>query len=168
MTPLKTVLCEKDNTRDDLCIECKKKLSQNQITELEVNVSKALGKISKNFPITNATFHNAIELEDVIVLLCSGSLGSLIGKQGRNVAELSKTLGKKTRIIEHTKNEKKTIQDLLGNARILGVEKKFDPGSTETIIHILKQDENKLPASKNSLEKGLERVLGAKTTINLA
>ena len=77
-------------------------------------------------------------------------------------------LGKKARIIEQTKNEKKTIQDLIGNARILGIEKKFLPESTETVIHVLKQDENKLSASKDSLEKGLERVLGAKTTINLA
>ena len=168
MSELKTVLCDKDNVREDLCIECRKKLSANEITELEVSVSRALGKISKNFPITNAQFHRAIELEDVIVLLCSGNLGSFIGKQGRSVAEISKMLGKKARIIEQTKNEKKTIQDLIGNARILGIEKKFLPESTETVIHVLKQDENKLSASKDSLEKGLERVLGAKTTINLA
>ncbi|MBI4044858.1 MAG: hypothetical protein HY392_04065 [Candidatus Diapherotrites archaeon] len=168
MVPFKTVLCDRDNTREDLCIECKKKLSSSEITELEVVVSRALGKISKNAPITNAQFHRAIELEDVIVLLCSGNLGSFIGKQGRSVAELSKILGKKARIIENTKNEKKTIQDLIGSCRIIGIEKKFAPGSTQTVIHILKEDENKLSASRDSLEKGLERVLGAKTTINFA
>lgn len=165
---MKTALCEKDSHREDLCLECRKKLSENKITELDVQVSRVLGKISKNFPITMVEFHHAIDLNEFILLVCSGKIGSLIGKQGKIASELSRSLGKKTRIIEKTKNEKKTIQDMLGSPRIIGVEKIFHPGSSETKIFINRQDESKLLAKKEKIEEALEKLLNTKTSIEFA
>lgn len=162
---MKTVLCEKDSQRDDLCAECKRKLSTNEITELDASVSRALGRINKHFPISNVAFHRALDLDEFILLVCSGSIGSLIGPKGRIVSDISKSLGKKVRIIEKTKNEKKIIQDLIGNARILGFQKKFVPGSTTATVFVLKWDSQKLSARKETLEAALGKMLLMDTKI---
>ncbi len=162
---LKTVLCEKDTLREDMCFECRKKSSLGEFNELDVKVSQSLGRISKNFPITNVAFHKAVDVDEFLVLICSGAIGALIGSKGRVVAELSKQFGKKVRIIEKTKNERKAIQDIVGNVRIIGVKKTFNPGSFEITVLIQKEDEGKLSASKETLSKSLNVILGAKTTL---
>ncbi len=163
---LKTPLCEKDMFTGTLCQECKKKLETKQITETDIEVSLILAKLSKAFPLNNVEFKKAIDLEKLLVLACTGKIGSLIGKQGKIVSEISKQSAKTVRIIEHTKDEKKMIQDLIGNARILAVKKTFNPQSLEFTIIIAKADKSKLIAPQESIEKGLQNLLNANTKID--
>src|SRR3989338_8868705 len=107
---LKTPLCAQDTLSNHLCIVCSAKVKKGMITELDVLVAQSIGKLSKNFPITGVEFKKAIDLEQLVVLACTGNMGALIGSKGHIAAELTKLLGKKTRIIEYTKNEKKMAQ----------------------------------------------------------
>lgn len=162
---LKTVLCTKDTVLNQLCTECEKKLSSNKITELDITVSHKLGKLSKIFPLTNVEFKKAIDLEELVVLSCTGNIGSLIGTNGKIVSEITKHLGKKVRVIEHTKNEKKMVSDLIGNARVIGLKKIFSPGSLEYKVIVSKNDQNKLVTTTTNIENALKTLLNAQITI---
>lgn len=162
---LKTPICPQDTLSNHLCIVCQAKLKKNMITELDVKVAQSIGKLSKNFPIAGVEFKKAIDLEQLIVLACTGNMGALIGSKSHIVAELTKLLGKKTRIIEYTKNEKKMAQDLIGNARVLGLKKIFAPGFTEYQIIVPEKDKKMLAAPKQNLENGLKELFKTKTTI---
>lgn len=163
---MKTALCEADLKRDRLCKDCQQKLDSNEITALDIKVSRLLNKLEKNFSFRGIEFNKALELGDMIILSCSGTIGVLIGRKGKIVSELTKALGKKTRIIEKTGNEKKMIQDMIGNARLIGLNKIFKPEETEYKVIISKTDQNKLiGGDPKQLEKGLKELFNAKTTI---
>jgi transcription antitermination factor NusA-like protein len=165
---VKTLVCNADLKRESLCSKCRKNLEEGKITELEVEVSRKLNKLNKKFFFTDLELKNAIELDGIVVLVCSGNIGSLIGKGGRIIAELSKGLGKKCRVIEKTRDEKKVVQDLIGNARISGINKLFSMGELEYVVVIEKDDEGKLICSKEVLEKGLKHILDAETKIEFS
>jgi len=104
-------------------------------------------------------------MPEVTILLCKGKIGSLIGKNGVIVAELSKILENKVRIVEHSNKQKKIISDLIGNVRLLGVNEIYSPTGQETKIIINSQDKNSLITNPKHLEQALTQLLGTKTTI---
>lgn len=162
---MKTPLCEVDAQREILCNECKKRLDEGSLSDLDIAISRILGRMDKSFPISSVEFKQAIDLNEMIVMVCEGNIGTLIGKKGRIVSEITRKVGKKVRVIEHTKDEKKMIQDLVGGARVLGVNKIFKPKKQEYKVIISRFDEGKLMISKENLEKGIQQLLQAETSV---
>jgi len=162
---MKTPICETDVKRDDLCSDCKKMVDEGKINDLDVKMSRSLHKLTKKFFFKNVDFSKALELNELIVLVCEGNIGSLIGKKGRVVAELTNEYGKKVRVIEKSSDEKKMVQDLVGNARVLGINKVFDPEKTIHRIIIANQDKDKMIAPQDQLEKGISELLQGEATI---
>ncbi|MFH1587224.1 MAG: hypothetical protein ABID38_05170 [Candidatus Diapherotrites archaeon] len=162
---MRTPLCEIDAKREDLCPDCQKRLDEGKINDLDVRVSRSLHKLSKKFFFKNVDFTRALELNEIIVLVCEGNIGSLIGKRGRVVAELTAEFGKKCRVIERSSDEKKMVQDLVGTARVLGINKVFDPEKTIHRIIIAEQDKGKMIAPREHLEKGISELLQGEATI---
>lgn len=169
MFQLKTMLCAPDLKRESLCTECKRKLDEGKITELEIEVARKLAKLNKKFFFRDIELKSAIELGGVIVLICTGNIGAIIGKSGRTISELGKELGgKKCRAIEKTRDEKKIVQDLIGDVGINKINKLFNMGNLEYSIILRKEDEGRLAFTVEELEKGLEKILDAKTKVELA
>ncbi|MBU0661941.1 hypothetical protein KJ891_00620, partial [Candidatus Micrarchaeota archaeon] len=150
---MRTAICESDLKREFLCTECGRKLAEKEISELDVRVSRLLHKLSKRFFEPDIEFKKALELENLIVLVCTGNIGSAIGRRGVIVAEMSRELGKKVRIIEKAKDEKKMIGDLVGAVRLLGVNKIFRPEGLGFTVKIAKGDEGRMVTNAASLEK---------------
>lgn len=162
---MKAPICSADMKRNALCKECQQKLEDGKISEIEVRVSRILHKLSRKFYFIDIEFRRAIELHDTIILLCKGNIGALIGRKGRVVGELNKELGKNVRIIEKQADEKKMIQDFLGNARVLAVNKVFKVDGKEHRIVIAQHDVDKLPAPQNEIKAGIERLLNTSAEI---
>ncbi|MCX8158103.1 MAG: transcription elongation factor NusA [Candidatus Diapherotrites archaeon] len=162
---MKTLICENDLKKGSLCKECSKKLEEGKITELEVKISKKLYALDKKFFFLDLELKGAIEVEDIVILLCKGNIGQLIGKGGKIIGEISKEIGKKCRIVGVDKDEKQVAQDLFGNVRVIGLNKIYNLGNLEYVVIIKKDDEKNLNFKINSLEKILEKILGAKTKI---
>lgn len=167
---MKTLICDSDLRRENLCGECRKKLEQGKLSGLEVEVSRKLYKLNKKFFFLDLELKGVVELNDeIVVLLCTGKIGQIIGKGGRTIAELGKELGKKCRVIEKGSDRKKMVQDLAGDAvRVIGINKIFNMGNLEYAVVISKEDERNLISSRESLEKGLEKILGSKTKIEFS
>ena len=162
---VKTVICDTDLKRNSLCEECKNKLNDGKISELDITASRLLSKISNTVYLENVEFKKALDLGDLVVLVCTGNIGLIIGKKGKNVAELSKELGKKVRIIEETKDEKKMIQDLIGEARIIAVNKIFKRDGHEHKIMIKEADKAMLVTDIEKLNQAIEALLSTSATI---
>ncbi|MFH1391036.1 MAG: hypothetical protein ABIH20_01860 [Candidatus Diapherotrites archaeon] len=124
--------------------------------ELDEKVKKAFEKARKKFLFSDVDFHKAIELPEITIISCNGKIGSLIGRNGIIVAELSKELNSKIRVVEHSNNSKKVIADLIGNVRLLGVNEVYEPSGVKIKVIINAHDSKKLSASPEHLEKAIE------------
>ncbi len=165
---MKTLICAADLKRESLCKACKRNFEEGKISALEIEASRKLDKLNKKFFFLDLELKSVIELDGTIVLACTGNIGSLIGKGGRTISELGKELGKKCRVIEKSRDEKKMIQDLIGNISILGINKLFNKGQLEYIVVIKKEDKDKIDYTKETLEKGISKILDAKTNIEFS
>jgi len=133
--------------------------------ELLDTARDSVKKLSKTFPVIDVRLLDAFELGDFTVLVCEGNIGSLIGRKGTIVSELTKMMGRKVRVIEQTKDEKKMVQDLIGNVRLLGINKVFSPQGTEYKILIHSADESRLPTGKEALEKCIAGLLNGNVAV---
>jgi len=156
---MKTPVCDSDLRSGELCQDCKKKLAEGKISELDFEVAQILFRINERYNITAASFHKAIDLGRVVLILTKGEVGLLIGKEGKIVAEISHSLGKKVRIAEAGGDVKKTIADIITPARLLGINRVFHEGREITRVRLSKSDLQQLPLDLSSLERVLKSLL---------
>ncbi|MDD5162871.1 MAG: KH domain-containing protein [Candidatus ainarchaeum sp.] len=159
-------ICFEDAKTNRLCRICEAKLKAGFISENDIKIWKELVKLAEK-SFLDLDFLNSFELNGMLVIVCKGSIGALIGKGGKNIKDMEQKLGKKIRIVEKTSDAKETAQALLGYLKIVAVNKVFRPDSEELKIILSKQDEKKL-RQKEETEKILTKLLGAKTTIEFA
>lgn len=143
----------------ELCAECRKKLAEGRISELDFEVAQILYRINERYNITAASFTKAIDLGRVVLILTQGEVGLLIGKEGKIVAEISHSLGKKVRIAEIGTDVKKSIADIITPARLLGINRVFHEGREITRVRLAKADIPHLPLDISSLERVLKSLL---------
>ena len=156
---MKTPVCDSDVRSGELCPECKAKIAAGKISELDFEVAQILFKINERYNISNASFIKAIDLGRVVLILTTGEVGLLIGKDGKIVAELSHSLGKKVRIAEAGGDVKKTIADIVMPARLLGINKVFHEGREVMKVRLARDDMAHLPLDLSSLERMLRSLL---------
>lgn len=134
-------------------------------SDLNPRILKAFEKAKKQFQFDDVSIESCIELPEVTIVSCKGNIGSLIGKNGIIISSISKELKKKIRVVEHSKNNKKIIDDIIGNARLMGVNEIFKPEGKTIRIIINSQDKEKLVTSPQNLQKAIEQLTNAKTEI---
>ncbi len=156
---MKTPVCEEDVRNGELCPQCKKKLAEGRISELDFEVAQVLCKINERYNITNASFTKALDLGRVVLILTRGEVGLLIGKDGKIVGEISSALGKKVRIAEAQGDVKKTIADIIAPVRLLGINRVFHEGKEITKVRLPRHELEELPIDVPTLEKVLRHLL---------
>ncbi|MFQ6051746.1 MAG: transcription elongation factor NusA [Candidatus Hydrothermarchaeota archaeon] len=141
---------------DLLCPGCEYKLEKGEISELDVEISRALyGMKDKYKTLRDISFKRSICKDDfVAIIIKEGKVGGLIGKGGKIIKTLSKRIGKTIRVIEDTKDEKVIAQELLTPAQVRGINIVFLPDGKERFkVRISKDDEKRLPADMKVLEE---------------
>ncbi|RLI86956.1 MAG: transcription elongation factor NusA [Candidatus Altiarchaeales archaeon] len=133
-----------------LCSVCETKLQRGQISELDVEVSKALYGIG----VEGIGFERAIDTKNfVIILTKKEDIGKIIGKNGDNLRLLSRKLGKKVRVIG-TENMRDTIYDFVAPAQITAINTVYMPdGNIIRRIKINKKDKKKLRMDIKEIER---------------
>ncbi len=160
-------ICESDAFEKVLCDSCKQKLSSGIISSGDVASSELLAELSKTFPIQDVDFVQSVDLDETRLLVCRGSIGSLIGKEGKVVSEISKRFGKRVRIVEQSKSIKKTVQDLVGKARVLGVNELHTVQGVRYKIILSKKDGQKIGYPLPELSKAIQTITRQPCTIEL-
>ena len=108
-----------------LCSGCTKKLERKEITNIDIEVSRAIHKLG-----LEADFSRSYE-DDGFVAVFANKMhsGILIGRAGRNVKRLSLMLEKDVRIVETTDDERKMVERVL-NVPVLGINKVYSKNET--------------------------------------
>lgn len=145
-------ICEDCARSGVLCLECKKKLEENKITKTDIELAGLLCKMEDKELVREPSFERTIEVDDLILVLTRGDAANLIGKRGRVVRQLSKSLNKTVRIVK-IGDFKTQMMDLLAPARLLGINIVYKPEGEETKLVIPKEDESKLVANIETIEK---------------
>ncbi|MGD2247071.1 MAG: transcription elongation factor NusA [Candidatus Methanofastidiosia archaeon] len=158
---MKAPICDVCLKSGILCLGCEEKLKKGTITELDVKISKLLYQLEKENHIRDITFVKAVESKSLIVIIVGeGEIGNLIGKGGKTVKFLQRSVRKKIRIIEDTDDFKKIIQDLLHPARVLGINILYLPSDEKKYkVRVPKEDERRIPTSVKSAEEILSKLV---------
>ncbi len=166
---MKGPCCIEDARKGVLCEKCEAKLAEGKLTALDFEVLKAIVKLDQTIIFADLEIHKTSEVEDLLLIYCKGNIGALIGREGKNIKELSNKLGienkpKRIKIVENTGDERKTIQNILGKGvRIIAITKTYSPNSEKTCkVMVSKNDKNQLWTPKESLESIINDILGTK------
>ncbi|MBU6996602.1 MAG: KH domain-containing protein [Theionarchaea archaeon] len=157
---MKAPICEICLKSGILCLGCEEKLKKGVITDLDVKISKLLYQLEQEHHIRDISFVKAVESRSIIVIIVGkGEIGNLIGKGGKTVKFLQRSLRKKIRIIEDTDDVKKIIQDLLHPARVLGMNILYFPsGEKKYKVRVPREDERRIPTTLQSAEEILSKL----------
>ncbi len=137
-----------------LCGACEHKLTSGKITETDVELSKIFCGIFKG----GAGFMCAVESDgQVIIVVDAKDVGRVIGPSGKNLSEISRRLGRAARVIGSGDTEK-TIYDLIAPARIVKINKVYNPEGTVLRVIINAEDREKLRIGEAQLKRILESV----------
>ena len=151
-----------------LCNSCETKLEEGEISQLDIDLSNFLMDLEGRFSgLKDAHFYKTIEFETVLIILVGrGEIASFIGPRGKLIKMLQEKFGKNIRIIEKVSDLKKTIEDLIVPAELLGMNKIYLPtGETESKARLKLGDQNRLPADIDILEEVIYRLTNERIRI---
>ncbi len=166
-------ICEVCAKTGLLCPGCEERLEKGEITETDVEVSKKLVELKEKYPsLEDAVLLKTIDTGNLVVLVTEpGMAGKLIGKRGKISKELSEHLGKKIRVVERIEDPndirqlRKIIQDLIIPARLLSVNIVYEPDGERFKAVIHRNDENRVPASPEELERAIKELTGTEVKV---
>jgi len=136
-------ICKICANNDILCNVCNEKLAKGEITQLDVDISRAIEKLKNEFKIKNIDFDFCLEGERTVYIFTKKS-GGLIGPGGRNVKKLTEYLGKPVKIIEKTNNVKGLIEKLIGTSPLIGINILYKNGCEIFKVRLKKDFKKKL------------------------
>jgi transcription antitermination factor NusA-like protein len=144
-----------------LCNSCQTKLEEDEISQIDIDLANYLIELEGRFSgLKDANFYRSIDMGNVlIVLVGKGEISSFIGPRGKVIKLLQEKFGKNIRIIEKVGDLKKTIEDLIVPAKLLGMNTIYLPtGEVESKARLKLGDQNRLPASPETLEEIIYRL----------
>jgi len=93
-------------------------------------------------------------------------VGKLIGKGGKIVREISKTVERKIRVVGENSDLKSVATDILAPARISGINIVYGKDGEERYkIRVRKEDARRLPAKLDLLNSIIQELTGEKTLV---
>lgn len=164
---MKAPICKICINSEVLCSGCKSKLENKEIGQADIDLARALFKLSSRHPaLERAEFKKTEDFKNLLlVTVPKGCAGQFIGKKGIFIKDISTMLNKKIKVIEETNDVKELIQQILFPARLLGVNVIYTQKNKETYkVRVPRVDKNKV-AETEDLEEVFRLVLGGKTNI---
>ena len=146
-----------------LCQGCENKLKSGEITQLDLDIAKLLFKLGDG----KIGFKKTIEIGDIVIIVTDkDQVGKIIGKSGKIVRAISKTVGKKIRVIGEDSDFKEIARDILAPARISGINIVYGMDDEEKYkIRVMKEDSRRLPARLDVLNDIMNQLTDEKTVI---
>ena len=146
-----------------LCQGCENKLESGEITQIDLDIAKVLFKLGDG----KLGFKKTIEVGDIVIIITEkDQVGKLIGKNGKIVRELSRTVAKKIRVVGQDSDLKEVSNDILAPARVSGINIVYGTDGEEKYkIRVMQEDSRKLPGRLDVLNEIIELLTGDKTTV---
>jgi transcription antitermination factor NusA-like protein len=146
-----------------LCQGCENKLKNGEISQLDLDIAKLLYRVGDG----KLGFKKTIEIGDVVIIITEkDQVGKLIGKGGKIVREISKTVERKIRVVGENSDMKAVATDILAPARISGINIVYGKDGEERYkIRVRKEDARRLPAKLDLLNSIIQELTGEKTLV---
>lgn len=146
-----------------LCQGCENKLESGEISQIDLDIAKVLFKLGDG----KIGFKKTIEVGDIVIIITDkDQVGKLIGKNGKIVRELSRTVGKKIRVVGQDSDLKSVSKDILAPARVSGINIVYGKDGEEKYkIRVMQEDSRKLPGRLDVLNEIIELLTGEKTVL---
>lgn len=151
-----------------LCGSCSDRLDEGEITDLDIEIAKALIELEKdNKNLGGSTFYRSIDSKNLLVLIVGeGEVSNFIGARGKVIKRLQDRFRRTIRIIEKSKDVLKILKDLISPARILGINQIYLPtGEVEKKARIYQADSNKFPVDPEIVEELIKKLTGIRVRI---
>jgi transcription antitermination factor NusA-like protein len=125
---------------------------------MDLDIAQILFKLGDG----KISFKKTIEIGDVVIIITQkDQVGKIIGKGGKIVRELSKTVGKKIRVVGENSDLKNVAQDILAPARISGINIVYGMDQKKKYkIRVRKEDSRRLPAKIEVLNDIIKQLTG--------
>jgi len=118
-------ICKVCLSSDILCAGCSRRLEDGKITKTDIDISRAIHKISREKDFNVDFLQGEEDNGKVFVIVESRHAAKFIGPGGRNIKKLSEMLRKPVKMLEKSEgSEKHMIEKLIG-APVLGINKVY-------------------------------------------
>ncbi len=146
-----------------LCQGCENKLKSGEISQLDLDIAKILYRVGDG----KIGFKRTVEIGDVLIIITEkDQVGKLIGKGGKIVREISKTVERKVRVVGENSDLKAVASDILTPARISGINIVYGKDGDEKYkIRIRREDARRLPGKMVLLNSIIQELTGEKTLL---
>ena len=165
--PLKIPICTFDAKTGILCAKCQNKLDTGQLTQADVQVSKALVKLSeKNPDLNKTTLLRSVEADGNYVLEVEQSDAALFRAKPELKTKLEEALKQKVWIVGSSPSDRRFLEDLFYPNRILTVNTVWLPdGSKLTKVIIPGRRAERGAGELEALKKVVKQVRGIELMI---
>ena len=165
---MKTPICSIDLKSGFLCARCQEKLDKGLVTQLDIDMAKELLSLEDKTPgLKEVEFKRAVDTGSMIVVVVGqGNLPITLESKGKIVKELEKRFSKKIRVLEENSNIRRTIEDLVTPATLLGINTLWLPdGSLEKKVRLRLNDPRRLPTDIRVIEETVKSLTGERIRI---
>jgi|TARA_Y100000310_G_C20690985_1_gene822175 transcription antitermination factor NusA-like protein len=147
---------------EKLCEACSERLKNNEIKHSDVELARAMTKVSEQHPqLEKAEFLKTHAVDDVFVVeVPKGSAGQIIGRKGALIKELCTHMGKRIKVVEETNEKRDFVEKVLNPAKMKGL----TVGDNSFKIYVDKMDEKRV-GNKEPFEKIFSEIMNGKVEI---
>jgi len=101
-------------------VACCKKLEEGEITETDIEVSRILYELSKEYAsLKDSEIEKYFDTENVVIIVTAaeGDGAKVVGRSGEIVKEVASQVDKSIRVVERSQDDLETIKGLLSLQR---------------------------------------------------
>ena len=160
--PLKIPICTFDAKTGILCAKCEAKLKTGQISQADVQVSKALVQLAEKMgEVNRVTLLRSVEVGGNYVVELEPSDVALLRSNPEIPAKLEQLLAGKIWIVGATNSERRFLEDLFYPTRVLTVNTVWLPdGSKLTKAIVSGRRSDRHPSDVDKLKKVVKEMKG--------
>lgn len=160
--PLRIPICAFDAKTGILCAKCQAKLTAGQITEADIQVSKALVKLAEKIPDVNKmTLLRSFQVDGNYVLEVEQADAAIVRSKPEIKQKLEEQLKGKVWVIAASNSDRRFLEDLFYPIRLLTVNTVWLPdGSKLTKAIIPGRRVERLSGEIETLKKIVKQVKG--------
>jgi transcription antitermination factor NusA-like protein len=164
---LQTPVCNICLKSGILCQGCSTKLKEGKISNLDLKISRVLFELSKKHRgLEKLNFKGSVDASGLVILKVErGQIPLVVGKGGKLVQEIERTLKTKIRVVEEGANHRKLAQDILAPAEVIGVNVLYTTSGNEYRVRVPRQQMKRLPAEKEKIKTALSMLTNKNFTI---
>ncbi len=151
-----------------LCPRCQRLVDSGVVSRYEIPIMKELIDLEEKAfkELRRGSYKKAYQSGDLIIIVVEGiNDPKALDRAGR---ELSHRLNAKVKIVEHTGDTRRFVEQVIYPATLLGVNSLWLPdGSEQVIIRVYRRDQRIIGGRRKNYEEILTQILGKPVRIRL-